>query len=94
MINEFLQRPSHEVTEVFQFLVRVNLTHVDCGKDTQGNLTKLIINVLKRIGGKSDFLTQVRHLHLILEGGVTVTVVDVHQYRRPVSAPSPSGDPE
>ena len=56
----------------------MNFSYVDSRKNTQSNLTKLIINMLNRISGKSDLLTQVAHLNLVFEGRVRITMVNIH----------------
>ena len=69
IVDKGIQTPYSEVTEFIQFVQVLQFANVDSRQNTQSNLT-LLINVLKGICRQSDLLTQVRHIHLVLEGRV------------------------
>jgi len=78
IIDQFFQTPYSEITKFFHLIKRTDLTNVDGRQNTQSNLTCIIIDVIDGICRESDLLTQVGHINLVLEGGVGVAVVDIH----------------
>ena len=70
LVDQFFQSTDRKITEILKFFIRLDLAYVDCRQDAQSNLTSSIINMVDGISRQSDLLTQVRHIHLVLEGRV------------------------
>src|SRR5210317_2089020 len=77
IVNQLFQTPYSKVTEFFQIFQLLQFTDVNGRQNAQSNLT-MTIDVLNRISGECNLLTQVTHIHLIIKRTVRVTVVDVH----------------
>ena len=51
IVNQLFQSSDRKVAKFLKFLIRLNLSNVDSRKNAEGNLTKLIIDVVDGIGG-------------------------------------------